>query len=127
MKRVCVSLMLILGMTVLAAKVPPELVDAAVIPRFEIEKTGDERTFTLPPLPPRPEMIAVLRCRMSSFGAGGCNWSARVSVNGTNLGRSTAVGLPRLLFREPVFYLKDVRYKDKPFEMFQGSDPNSSH
>ena len=122
MKQVCVFLALFLSMAISAAEIPPELIDAAAIPGFQIEKTGDERTFSLPPLPPRPEMIAVLRCRMSSFGAGGCNWSARVSVNGTNLGKSTAVGLSRLLFREPVFYLKDVRYKDKPFEMFQGSN-----
>ena len=123
MKRACIFLALFLGMTLPAAEIPPKLIDATVIPDFQLKTEGNERTFALPPLPPRPKMIVVLRCRMSSFGAGGCNWSARVTVSNTPLGRNTAVGLPRLLFREPAFYLcKEKRYAAKAFEMFQGSN-----
>ena len=107
MKRACLFLALFVGMALLAADIPPKLVDATVIPDFKLKTEGNEQTFSLPPLPPRPEMIVVLRCRMSSYGAGGCNWSARVTVSNTPLGRSTAVGLPRLLFREPSFILAE--------------------
>ena len=123
MKRAYVFLALFLGMAMLAAEIPPKLIDATVIPDFQIENSGDERAFSLPPLPPRPEMIVVLRCRMSSFGGGGCNWSAQVTVNDTPLGKITAVGLPRLLFRKPTFHLvKQEQFKDTEFQMFQGSN-----
>ena len=91
----------------LAAEIPPKLQDASVIPNFQIPKSGDERMFSLPQLPPKPGMITVLRCRMSSFGGGGCNNCARVTFNDTPLGMITASGRPRLLFRGLTFHLKD--------------------
>ncbi|MBO4512046.1 MAG: hypothetical protein J5746_04725 [Victivallales bacterium] len=122
MKHACVIFALFLGMAMVAAEMPPKLIDATAIPDFQIEKTGSERTFSLPQLPPRPDMIVVLRCRMSSFGGSGCNYCARVTVNDTPLGMVTAVGLPRLLFRDFIFHLKEEQYKHIEFKIFKGSN-----
>ncbi|MBQ6472687.1 MAG: hypothetical protein IJJ33_11935 [Victivallales bacterium] len=122
MNRILVFCALFWGMAMLAAEIPPKLVDATAIPDFQIEKSGHERTFSLPQLPPRPEMVVVLRCRMSSFGGSGCNNCARVTFNDTPLGMITAVGHPRLLFRELTFHLKEEQFKQREFKIFKGSN-----
>ena len=105
-----------------AADVPPELQNATRIPDFTIPKSGDERQFQLPALPGKPGMVTVLRCRLSSFGAGGCNNCARVAVNDTALGMLTSGGRKRLLFRDLTFSLNEKQFRNRKFRIFKGSN-----
>ena len=111
---------LLVCMTVSAAEIPPKLQDAAAVPDFTIPKSGDERMFKLPQLPPKAGMVTVLRCRMSSFGGSGCNNCARVTFNDTPLGMITAAGRPRLLFRDLTYHLKEKVFSHIEFKIFKG-------
>ena len=62
---------ILFSVTSFAAKIPPKLEDAITIPDFKLVKSGTERSFKLPELPPKPGKILVFRCRMSSFGGSG--------------------------------------------------------
>ncbi|MBQ9786738.1 MAG: hypothetical protein IJW33_01025 [Lentisphaeria bacterium] len=101
----------------------PELIEAVRIPDFTIPVPGKEKTFRLPQLPPKAGMVIVLRCRMSSFGGGGCNKCVRVTLNDTPLGMITASGRPRLLFRELTFTLPK-EYGKRQFNTFHGANIN---
>ena len=114
--------LMVFAMVISAAEIPPKLQDATAIPDFRIVKSGDERMFKLPQLPPKPGMITVLRCRMSSFGNGGCNNCARLNFNDTPLGMITASGRPRLLFRGLTFHLKEKVFSHIEFKFFKGSN-----
>lgn len=114
--------LLCFAMAISAAEVPPKLLEATGIPDFKIVKSGQEQIFKLPQLPPKPGMITVLRCRMSSFGGGGCNNCARVTFNDTPLGMITAAGRPRLLFRNLTFRLKEKVFSHIEFKIFKGSN-----
>lgn len=122
LQKIFVAALLGIGITLSAAKIPPKLVDAVSIPDFKIVKSGDERTFKLPELPPKPGMVAVLRCRMSSYGGSGCNNCVRVALNENPLGMITSAGRHRLLFRGPNFYLKEKVFSKRTFKFFQGSN-----
>jgi hypothetical protein len=108
--------------TSFAAKIPPKLEDAITIPDFKLVKSGTERSFKLPELPPKPGKILVLRCRMSSFGGSGCNNCARIFLNDTSLGMITSSGKARLLFRDLNFKLKEKVFRKMDFKVFKGAN-----
>ncbi len=90
------------------------------LPDIKVEKRGESFTVQLPGLPARAGYIPVLKCRMYSYAASesGCNYAARVSVNGNDLGRRTAAGRKRLLFRDDRFELTDPRFKGRFMPVF---------
>ena len=115
-------LLFILTATLTSAEIPSKLKDAVTIPDFQIVKSGQERIFKLPQLPPKPGKIIVLKCRMSSFGGSGCNNCARIAVNDTALGMITSSGKPRLLFRDLTFHLKEKIFSKLTFNIFKGAN-----
>ncbi len=96
------------------------LTDEIRIQDIKVEKRGESFTVQLPGLPVKPGFIPVLKCRMYSYSesGGGCNYAARISVNGNDLGRRTAAGRKRLLFRDDRFELTDPRYKGRFMPVF---------
>ena len=96
------------------------LTDEIKIEDVRVEKRGESATIRLPGLPAKPGYIPVLKCRMFSYSAseGGCNYAARISVNGNDLGRRTVAGRKRLLFREDRFELNDPRFKGRFMPVF---------
>ena len=92
MKKLFLTLVSLCAFALSAAPKVPELIDAVTIKNFTIPEPGKEMIFRLPQLPPKAGMVIVLRCRMSSFGGGGCNKCVRVTLNDTPLGMITASG-----------------------------------
>ncbi len=97
-----------------------KLSDEIKIADFKVENRGDKHTVKLPGLPEKPGFIPVLKCRMYSWAPSdsGCNYAARITVNDNDLGRRTAAGRSRLLFRNDRFELTDPRYKGKLMPVF---------
>ena len=84
------------------------MVDSVKIGNFDIQGTGESRSFTLPKFQARPGYIPVLRIRMGTFkdGFGGCCFAAKLSVSGTELLKDTAAGDERMLGKHPSFEMK---------------------
>ena len=83
---------------------------------FELDAPGDTQKFDLPDFSPRNGKIPVLRFRMVSYmpKSNGCNYSAVISVNGTDLGPTTAAQTNRMIGKAPVFEMKSI-YKGRSF------------
>ena len=86
---------------------------------FELAAPGDNRKFELPKFPPRDGAVPVLRCRMVSYMPKSCgsNYSAIITVNGTDLGPVTAAKGSRMVGKRPFFEMKSI-YKGRAFPYF---------
>ena len=86
---------------------------------FELAAPGDNRKFELPKFPPRNGELPVLRFRMVSYmpKSSGCNYSAVITVSGTDLGPVTAANESRMVGKRPFFEMKSS-YKGRPFAYF---------
>jgi len=117
---------LLLGGSAAFAKSPLmklPMTDSVKIGNFDIEETGQSKSFVLPKFQARPGFIPVLRCRMGTYkdGFGGCCFAAKLNISGTDLGAQTASGEVRMLGKHPRFEMRST-FAGRQFDYWAAND-----